>query len=233
MLSKKNVHDITPFTVIDFPNHLACIVWFVKCNMRCHYCYNPEIVFSQNGNYDLKDVLSFLDKRINLLDGVVLSGGEATLHNLIPFCKLVKQKGFKIKLDTNGTNFQQIKELIESNLIDYIALDYKAPKYKFENITLLRESKFIDFEKTINFLIKKKFNFEVRTTIHSDLLDENDILHIIKDLYKRDYKGTYYLQNYLNTNENIGNITKPSKRINLSKINSNDVKINIEYRNFY
>ena len=151
------VSDLTTFTHLDFPNHLACIVWMVGCNMRCDYCYNKDIVFSKNGSLTLQDVLEFLNKRIGLLDGVVLSGGEATTHNLIPFCQKVKKLGFKIKLDTNGLNPNQIRDLIEQNLIDYIALDYKAPEYKFNKIT--HSNKFNDFSDTLDILIKNNFPF--------------------------------------------------------------------------
>lgn len=112
-LKKLIVSDLTTFTHLDYPDHLACIVWLVGCNMRCDFCYNKDIVFSKNGSLSLQDVLDFLNKRVGLLDAVVLSGGEATTHDLFNFCKEVKSLGFKIKLDTNGLNPNQVKLLIE------------------------------------------------------------------------------------------------------------------------
>lgn len=203
-LNNKIVYDLTSFTHLDFPDHLACIIWLVGCNMRCDYCYNKDIVFSKNGTKSLNNILSFLKKRVGLLDGVVLSGGEATSHNLVPFCQEVKKLGFKIKLDTNGTNFDNIKELIDLNLIDYIALDYKAPHYKFKEIT--HNNNFKTFENTLNYLIQTNIQFEARTTIHKDLLDEQDINFIIDDLKEKGYNNSYYLQEFLNTGDNIGNI---------------------------
>ncbi len=129
------VYDITKFTHVDYPDHLACIVWFSGCNMRCDYCYNKDIVFAKSGNYTTDDVLEFLKTRINMLEAVVLSGGEAASHDLVGFCQAIKKLGFKIKLDTNGTYFKQVKRLLELNLLDFIALDYKAPKEKFTQIT--------------------------------------------------------------------------------------------------
>ena len=208
LLNHKTVYDLTPFTHLDFPNHLACIVWMTGCNMRCDYCYNKDIVFSKEGKLSPNEVLSFLKKRVGLLDGVVLSGGEATGHNLIPFCKQRKKLGFKIKLDTNGTNYEQIKSLVELNLLDYIALDYKAPQYKFNEIT--HSNQFNLFSKSLDLLITSSIEFEVRTTVHNDLLNVDDINAIIGDLLKRAYNKTYYLQEFLNTEENIGNISKPS-----------------------
>ncbi len=217
LLKQQIVYDLTPFSHIDFPGYLSCIVWLSGCNMRCDYCYNKDIVFSKSGQLTFQDVLEFLKKRVGLLDGVVLSGGEATQHYLINFCKEVKKLGFLIKLDTNGTNFNQIRSLIDLNLIDYIALDYKAPKYKFTKIT--HSSKFSEFSKTLEFLIQKNFLFEVRTTIHNDLLDETDINEIINDLYKKGYKYKYYLQNYLHTNNSIANMQVSKKSFDKELLN--------------
>ena len=79
------IYDVTKFTHLDYPDHLAAIFWFSSCNMRCDYCYNPEIVFAKSSEYSLQDALDFLKTRVKLLDAVVLSGGEATLHNLVEF----------------------------------------------------------------------------------------------------------------------------------------------------
>ncbi|MBL6969789.1 MAG: anaerobic ribonucleoside-triphosphate reductase activating protein [Campylobacterales bacterium] len=212
------VSDLTPFTHLDFPDHLACIVWLVGCNMRCDFCYNKDIVFSKSGNLTLQDVLNFLETRIGLLDAIVLSGGEATTHNLIPFCKEVKKLGFKIKLDTNGLNQEQISQLIEQNLIDYIALDYKAPEYKFQNIT--HSNKFNNFSRTLDMLIEKHFPFEARTTIHNDLLDFHDINIIIDDLDSRGYENSYFIQKFLDTGNNIGNISDSHKTLNYQKLSN-------------
>jgi len=232
LLNKKVVYDLTAFSHLDYPDHLSCIIWIAGCPLRCQYCYNKDIVFAKNGKYSFNDILDFLDTRINLLDGVVLSGGEATSVDLVPFCKKVKQKGFKIKLDTSGVNFKQIKQLVELDLVDYIALDYKAPKYKFQTITNSTISKFEIFEDTLKYLIKTNFNFEVRTTIHTDLLDEDDINCIIDDLVNKNYTGTFYLQNYLDTPTTIGNIVKQNRLLTLDKLNKKNGKIRLKYRNF-
>ena len=212
LLNQKIVYDVTPFTHLDFPNHLACIVWLCGCNMRCDYCYNKEIVFSKKGKYSFEDILEFLQTRVGLLDGVVLSGGEATLHNSVPFCQALKKLRFKIKLDTNGTNYLLLKQLLELNLLDYVALDYKAPKEKFQSLT--HSNLYKNFLKSLDMLIKSNIDFEVRTTLHNDLLDENDINIIINDLKSRGYKKHYYLQKFLSTTQNIGNLSEPTHSFN-------------------
>lgn len=158
------------------------------------------------------DALKFLKTRVGLLDAVVLSGGEATLHNLVEFAKEIKKLGFLIKLDTNGTNYESVKELLDLKLLDFIALDYKAPQYKFTEIT--HSQKYKEFSQTLHLLIERKMKFEVRTTLHFDLLNEDDINLIIEDLKYRDYKGIYYLQKFVETDSNIGNLQNPHYNFN-------------------
>ncbi|RWS49931.1 anaerobic ribonucleoside-triphosphate reductase activating protein [Arcobacter venerupis] len=225
-MNQKIVYDLTKFTTTDYVGQLSCIIWFVSCNFRCLYCYNDNIVYTKEGKYSQNDILDFLKTRVGLLDSVVLSGGEATVHNVIPICKEIKKLGFKIKLDTNATNLKQIKELINLNLLDYIAIDFKAPKYKFKELTCV--SIYDNSIKTIQYLINIGFNFELRSTINSALLDENDINEMIKIIKELNYKNIYYLQNFLETPSNIGNISK-AQDIDKSKINSLDLII--QYRN--
>ncbi len=216
LLNKKVVHSLTKFTSLDYANKLSCIVWFKSCNMRCLYCYNDDLVFAKEGNYSLNDVLSFLKTRLGLLDGVVLSGGEATLHELEFFCKKIKALGFLIKLDTNGLNSNLVKSLVQKELIDYIALDFKAPKYKFYEIT--KSYKYEDFLATLEYLIKIDFDFEVRTTIHADLINLFDLNSMIYLLKSKNYKKNYYLQSFLATKSNIANIKESSKTIDKKRV---------------
>ena len=226
LLNQKIVYNITKFTTTDYVGHLSCIVWFVSCNFRCLYCYNDIIVYTKKGNYTQNDVLEFLKTRKGLLDAVVLSGGEATIHNLIPFCIEIKKMDFKIKLDTNATNLPQIKKLIDLNLLDYIAIDFKAPSYKFKKIVGV--DMYDNTIKTIQYLIRIDFSFELRTTINKSLLDENDINEMIKTISNLGYKKTYYLQNFLETSSNIENISKSSD-IDKNKIDCQN--LTIQYRN--
>lgn len=225
-LNLKNVYSLTKFTTTDYAGHLSCVVWLNRCNFRCLYCYNDELVFNKTANYTLNDVLGFLKKRVSLLDAVVISGGEATQHNLIDFCTKVKKLGFKIKLDTNATNITQIKQLIELKLIDYMAIDFKAHKDKFYEVT--KTDLYDKFMETIKFLLKIDFNFELRTTINSYLLKEEDINKMIDILIKLGYKNTYYLQNFLLTSSNIGNI-KEGLNLNRSLIKSKG--LDVQWRN--
>lgn len=223
--NKKCISDITKFTHLDYPDQLACIVWFNGCNMRCDFCYNKDIVFEKDGRYNYEDVLSFLQTRVSLLDAVVLSGGEASSYDLTAFCIQIKELGFLIKLDTNGTNYLHVKKLLDLHLLDYVALDYKAPELKFTQIT--HSHKYNEFSKTLDMLIASNIAFEVRTTLHADLLNCNDINIIMSDLKHRGYNNTYYIQKFVDTKNTIGNLQKPSSSFDKSKL-SND--LHVEWR---
>jgi len=222
------IYSYQKFSSLDFPGRLCAIIWFSGCNMRCLYCYNKDVVFGKK-RIEEEEFLEFLKKRVGLLDGVSFTGGCPTMYpNLINFAQKIKDLGFEIKLDTNGISFEIIKKLVEKKLVDYIALDFKAPKDKFYEIT--KNTHYEKFEKTLDFLINSDVEFEVRTTVHTDLLDESDINKIIDILAQKGYKGIYYLQNFFETDkETIGNLPPQKRKLELSKINK---KIPVEFRNF-
>lgn len=228
-ISQKLNHDqvifsITPFTLLDYPNKTACILWFAGCNMRCVYCYNPEIVVGK-GKIPFSEVLLFLQKRKHLLDGVVFSGGECTLHkNIDSYIEEIKQMGFEIKIDTNGSSPKVIERLLQKNLINYVSLDFKSTHNKFESIT--KSNLFNNFQESLRILNKGQIPFEIRTTIHSDLLVESDIQKMINYLENENYKGTYYLQQFVNNTETLGHIQN-SKVIHITKKLKSRLKIEL------
>lgn len=172
--------------------------------MRCVYCYNPEIVFGK-GKISFDEVLNFLKSRKLLLDGVVLSGGECTIHkNIKSLLQEIKKLGFLVKIDTNGSCPERLIDLMNENLVDYVALDFKSTKEKYKSIT--QSALFTEFESTLNYLIKVNFPFEVRTTLHSELLNERDIQEMVNVLENQGYTGKYFLQYNVNDTETIGNL---------------------------
>lgn len=186
--------------------------------MRCVYCYNPDIVLGK-GKKTIKEALDFIKTRKGLLDGVVLSGGECTLYKEIPeIAREIKQLGFLVKLDTNGANPDCVRSLINEQLVDYVSLDFKAMPDKFKSIT--QSDFFAKFEKTFLMLQQSSIPFEVRTTVHSDLLSHQDIQAMISYLEKHQFTGKFYLQNYLNNTKTIGNIKNFHKRINRGEFSS-------------
>ena len=120
---------INKLSLLDYPGKVAAILYIDKCNFRCEYCHNWNTLIAANDNEDLffDDILYFLKKRVGILDGVVISGGEPTLMpNLEEKIRAIKELGYSIKLDTNGTHPEVIKDLVSKGLIDYIAMDIKS-----------------------------------------------------------------------------------------------------------
>jgi pyruvate formate lyase activating enzyme len=219
----KPIYSLTPFTLLDYPHKSACILWFAGCNMRCLYCYNPEIVLGK-GSISFEKTLSFLQTRKNLLDAVVFSGGECLLHKkIIPLITQVKKMGFLVKIDTNGSSPEVMQELLNQNLIDYIALDYKAPKSQFQTIT--QSDLYDSFEKTLDLIQKAKIPFEVRTTYHSHLLTEEDLAAMVSYLEEKKYIGNYYMQYFRNDVKTLSKLDRSSNSIDCQKLSTNNIQI--------
>lgn len=219
----KPIHSITPFTLLDFPDKTACILWFAGCNMKCLYCYNPGIVQGK-GRHSYADALAFLSRRKQLLDGVVLSGGECTSHKGLPaFCEELKAAGLLVKIDTNGSNPRMISELLTQGLIDYVALDYKAPAEKYLSIT--QSSLYREFEETLALLIAGRVPFEIRTTVHTSLLDEEDLQEMVDHLAQQQFSGKLYIQHFINDTITLGHLANTRSRIDPQKVQSNGIEL--------
>ena len=174
-------------SLVDFPESIASVIFTKGCNMNCPYCHNKDLCSITN-KVDNDEIISHLTKRVGKIQGVVISGGEPTLQPRLKYnCKKIKSMGFKVKLDTNGTNPGIVKELIKENLIDYIAMDIKAPPKKYKDLCGLN---FEDVEESFN-IIKNFTNHEFRTTFYP-LLDASDI----KDIVDMTGRKNYYLQQY-------------------------------------
>ena len=184
-------------TFIDYPNHIAALIFTIECNFRCPYCYNKSLVKGTAKPIPEKKIFSVLKERKNLLEGLVITGGEPALQKDLPeFAKKTKDLGYKVKLDTNGTNPKMLRQLIESNLLDYVAMDIKAPieKYKDTVKTKVNTDKVKKSVKIIKTAGKEnKIDYEFRTTVLPKILKEKDIIKI-SDWIKGSKK--YYLQQF-------------------------------------
>ena len=231
-----NIYEITPFSCLDFPGEVSAIVWVSSCNLRCVYCHNPDIVLNK-GTKTEKDLFDFLNKRIGKLSAVVFSGGEATLaSDIIDVIRRVKSMGFKVKLDTNGAAPNVISSLLQDNLLDSVALDFKAPDYKISSV--VGTSEFVpNFWQSCSLLIQYSklnpaFSFEIRTTLSSDILSEEDVASMILELDNISYSGTYWLQNIVSFGEKtLGNIAPPSRLLDTAKL-PKPSKFSLGFRNF-
>lgn len=193
------IAGLQKMTLTDFPENVACILFLKGCNFRCPYCQNSELIdYKIDDNYILKEeVFDFLKKRQGVLDGVVISGGEPTVNKDLPkLIKEIRDLRFKIKLDTNGTNPQMLKELLEDGLIDYVAMDIKnVPRKYLETAGLSEKNQQIleNVQKSIDILKKSKINHEFRTTIMKKYHNIEDLEEINK-LIGKDEK--YFIQNF-------------------------------------
>lgn len=194
------IGGLQKLTLLDYPEHVAAIIFTQGCNFRCHFCYNPKLVVPQStktqkdhSNLNESGLFEFLRSRKNKLDAVVITGGEPTLHQDLPeFIRKIKDLGFLVKLDTNGTNPDRLKILIDEKLIDYIAMDIKAPLEKYEQAVGVKVS--LDkLKKSIIMIKNSGLPYEFRSTIMPALHNLEDIAlmgEIIKGADK------WYLQKF-------------------------------------
>ena len=167
---------------IDYPGKISAVVFCQGCNFRCPYCHNPELVDPDRfcDNLLMEDVYSYLEKRKGKLDSVVITGGEPTLQTgLIPFIQKVKSLGYLVKLDTNGSRPKVVQDALQKGILDYIAMDIKAPFEKYSRVTGLLVN-ITQIRRSI-FLIKDSgIPYEFRTTLVRSLLEPDDVLRIGK-----------------------------------------------------
>ncbi|MDD4110107.1 MAG: anaerobic ribonucleoside-triphosphate reductase activating protein [Clostridia bacterium] len=207
---------------IDYPNEVAAVVFTLGCNFNCWYCHNRSIIDENKYDktfIDEKEILTFLQSRKDFIDGLVISGGEPTIYGneLKIFIKKVKGLGFKVKLDTNGTNPELVKELIDEKLIDFVAMDIKTTPEKYNKI-IGRDLCFDNLKKTIDILIKSNIDYEFRTTFSPDVTVE-DIENIGKMI---NGAKSYIIQKY---NPVDNDVRKPHslKDFNLAKEKVKDI----------
>lgn len=171
------IGGLVKFTLIDFPGRPAAIVFTQGCNFRCRYCHNPELVYPHLFTEPMaeEEVWSFLERRQGTLEGVVVSGGEPTLHEDLPaFMARLKALGYATKLDTNGSRPAVLKELIEKKLVDFIAMDLKAPLEKYAAITGVEISPAV-LEESMKLIRQSGLAYEFRTTYDKEVLTDDDI----------------------------------------------------------
>lgn len=184
-------------SLIEWEGKIVSIIFLSQCNLRCQYCHSPHLIRNHCDieSIPLNVVLDTIVKNRDWLDGVVISGGEPTIHDgLAQFIKAFRNIGVKIKLDTNGTNPDVIADLLDEGLVDYIAMDIKAPldKIKYNEATGV----ICDIERikrSIEVIMKRGVEYEFRTTICPKFLDKSDIIEIAQQIKGAD---RYILQSF-------------------------------------
>jgi pyruvate formate lyase activating enzyme len=191
------IGGIQKSTLIDYPGRISAIVFLVGCNFRCPFCYSSELVLPEkiknHPKTKIETFLNFLEERKDLLEGIVVCGGEPTIHKDLPdFLKKIKSFGYSLKLDTNGSNPEMLENLIKENLIDYVAMDVKAPKEKYDKAAGVK----VDIKKienSVDILKEGKIDFEFRTTVVPGILEKEDVFKIAQWISPA---KKYYLQNF-------------------------------------
>ncbi len=177
---------------VDYPGQIVAVIFAQGCNYDCFFCHNRALIPFEGELLNEEEVFAFLEKRAGLLDGVVISGGEPTLQqDLKAFIKKVKDIGYLIKLDTNGSRPEVIEDLIKSDLLDYVAMDYKAPFDRYDEICCAK-CDISAVKKTMAILKKSAVQYELRTT-YVPQLNEDDIDSMLKEISPID---TFALQHY-------------------------------------
>lgn len=196
------IGGLTNLTLLDYPEKVACTVFTVGCNFRCPFCHNNSLVCGNGGaQISQVEVLRFLQKRRNVLEGMCLTGGEPLIQNGVEeFLTAVKALGYSVKLDTNGCFSERLKSLVEAGLVDYVAMDIKNSKDKYVATACCRAKDLAKIEQSVDYLKSGVVDYEFRTTITGNLHDEQSVEATAKWLAgaKR-----YYLQMFVNSGDLI------------------------------
>lgn len=187
-------------SLIDYPGKVAAVIFTQGCNFRCPFCHNRDLVLVdfQTPLFDTDAVLDDLKERRKLLDGVVITGGEPTIQpNLEEFIKKIKSLGLSTKLDTNGSTSTILGSMVNIKLVDYVALDLKAPlDERYKRVSKYRSIKVSKVEESISFLVRSGIEYELRTTVVPGLHSEKDILDLGRQLSEIAPKAKWVLQNF-------------------------------------
>jgi len=190
------IGGLQKMTLIDYPGKIAATIFTVGCGFRCHFCHNPELeLFPQNPAYQKfeEKVLNFLRARTKLIDAVCITGGEPTLQkDLIPFIKEVKSLGYSIKLDTNGSGPEVLQKLIELGLVDFFAMDIKAPWSKYE-LVVGRKVDLAKIQQSAKIITSSGLPHEFRSTVLPELHSSADIIQMARQVKGAD---SYHLQQF-------------------------------------
>jgi pyruvate formate lyase activating enzyme len=182
-------------SLLDYPDRISAIVWTSGCNFRCPFCYNKNLALGNAEVFPMDEILSFLLKRKEQLEGVVISGGEPLIQeDIVDFVEKIKDLGLLVKVDTNGAFPEKLSELLEKQLVDYVAMDVKAPRGKYHQLTGI-DVDILKIEESICLIKTKAPAYEFKTTFIPGFLKKEDIVEIAEWLNEAD---AYYLQQFKN-----------------------------------
>ena len=204
-------------TLLDYPSKVACIIFTQGCNYKCPYCQNSGLIDHSNEDLiDEEEIFNYLNKRKGVIDGIVISGGEPTIQkDLKTFMKKVKDLGFLIKLDTNGSNPKLLEEVINEGLVDYIAMDIKNVLDLYKDVTGVNPN-IENLKRSIELIKNSPIEHEFRTTIIKNIHDINKILTICSYVENE----RMFLQNFVRSETVLGEFLEPFSEAELIEIDN-------------
>lgn len=196
------IKGLAKTSLIDYPGHITATVFTGGCNMLCPFCHNRKLVFNEDGeDISLNSFFEFLHKRKNTLEAVCITGGEPTLQkDLIDFLFRLREFDLKIKLDTNGLMPNILYNVINNNLVDYVAMDIKNCKEKYPETAGISKDRVVDIDKSTNILMNSNINYEFRTTVVKEFHNLDDLISISKWIKGAKY---YFLQQYKKSDQQL------------------------------
>ena len=215
-------YGLQKMTLLDFPGHVAATVFTGGCNFRCPFCHNALLVNVETDVITENEILDFLSKRKGILDGVAITGGEPLMHaEIIPFMQKVRDMGFMIKLDTNGSFPERLKEIVRLRLCDYVAMDIKNCKEKYAETCGLERADIDKISESVDFLIGSGIDFEFRTTVVRNFHSTEDIEKIAQWIGKA---PKYFLQNFVDSGALLGENIEGVSKEELEKMRESALK---------
>lgn len=185
-------------TLLNYPDKVACTIFTSGCNLRCPFCHNSGLVTNNYNEISFDSIYEYLKKRVGILDGVCITGGEPLIHaDIKDYIKKIKDLGYLVKIDTNGSNPKLLKELIDLKLVDYIAMDIKNIYSKYD-ITSGVKVNIDNIKKSISIIENSGIDYEFRTTIVKEFHSTQDIKEILSYISSN---SNYYIQNFKNSND--------------------------------
>lgn len=197
------IQGLQKLTLLDYPRQVACTVFTAGCNFRCPFCHNASLVIDtyHNENIPEGEVFAFLKKRQGILDGVCVSGGEPLIqHGIIKFLERIKELGYAVKLDTNGSFPDKLERAVEEGLVDYVAMDIKNSRENYGRTVGIVDYDIQNIQKSVNFLLSDRVPYEFRTTVVREFHQRSDFEAIAEWI-----RGAqrYYLQQFVDSGDLI------------------------------
>lgn len=226
------IAGVSNLSLVDYDGYLTYTIFFSGCNFRCPFCHNSIIVTNvlKEDEMSFETIIEDLKKRVNKIDAVCFSGGEPTLEpRLKNFIKQVKALGFLIKLDTNGTRPEVVKDLLDNHLLDYVAMDIKSSLDDKYALAIAKALDLTPIKETINLLKNSSINYEFRTTLVDELHDEETLVRMIE--YLKPFPKLVF-QHFEDRGRNIKNGLHPFPYHKVKEIIDRYPNLNIETRGY-